>query len=134
MRGLLDARMPFPADPQGGLEDRDRRGDGGGSPSSTSASASASGSRLRMRRSLMHRRTLGVPAELVVERLVCFQAGGRSAQHPLLKRPKAIPQRHCLVKATQLVLQRNPHGIRLVYLPAGGEPLGKLVDDLIADI
>src|ERR1700758_1819246 len=27
--GLLEARMPFPADPQGGLEDRDRRGDRG---------------------------------------------------------------------------------------------------------
>src|SRR5208282_4755976 len=27
--GLLDARMAFPADPQGRLEDRDRRGDRG---------------------------------------------------------------------------------------------------------
>ena len=50
-----------------------------------------------------------------MERVVCFKAGGRSAQHPLLKLPKAIPQRYCLVKAAQLVLQRNPHCIRLVY-------------------
>jgi hypothetical protein len=42
--GLLDARMPFPADPQGRLEDRDRRGDGGRIASSTSAS----GSRVKM--------------------------------------------------------------------------------------
>jgi hypothetical protein len=41
-----------------------------------------------------------------------------------LKRTKAIPQRHCLVKATQLVLQRDPHRIGLVNLCAGGELLG----------
>jgi hypothetical protein len=52
----------------------------------------------------------------------------------LPKRAKAIPEWSCLVKATQIVLQRDPHRIRLIHLSAGGEPLGKLADDLVADI
>ena len=54
-----------------------------------------------------------MPAELVIERFVRFQACRRPAQYPLLKRTQAIPQGDCLVEAAQIVLQCNPHGVVL---------------------